>query len=85
MRTIRRWLAVTLVVLLVMLSSASGNAQPIPPQCSIPSFARANPNLCEIQGGTPFGVGGGSPGGGGGGGVLGGIPIVGGLLKGLGL
>lgn len=59
-------------------------------QCADPTYARLHKMICDdySSGGTGFGVGGtvtSGGGGSGGGGLLGGIPIVGGLLKGLGL
>jgi hypothetical protein len=87
MRTIRRWLAVVAVILLVMsLMASAGRARAQPAlddQCSSPSYAKLHPTICGPAASSPFGIGG-SPGGAGssgGGGVLGTIgKIVGGLL-----
>jgi hypothetical protein len=78
--------ALMMVAAAVGVSTPFAHAQPVQDQqCADHEWAKLHPQICYPGG--PFGFGGGTAGAGagGGGGILDGIPIVGGLLHGLGL
>jgi len=81
LRALAAVLALTALAVAAPALADGGNNQSTTVLCRDADYADLHPTLCA----GPFSLGHGGAPGGGGGGLFGGIPVVGGLLKGLGL